>query len=158
MSSSEPQHVSEESLEESAARVTQLSLEIDRQRSGHTQRGVAMNARSAILVSAAGVFAGLGGSDTKTWLDVPLYVLLILAAGLGLWALWPRRGPEVKVGALRDNLNGLGTQQMAIVLLDQKLDAHEHDESSLCQTGKRVTIGFAMLAASVVLVAIRAFL
>ncbi len=117
-----------------------------------------MNARAAILVSGAGVFAGLGSAGRKTWLDVPLYVLLVIAAGAGLWALWPRRGREVNVGAMRDNLNEEGTQRMALALLDEKLAAHERDEASLVRISRRVTIGFSMLAAAVVTVAVRALL
>jgi hypothetical protein len=116
-----------------------------------------MNTRAALLISAAGVFAGLGGATRKTWLDVPLYVLLVIAAVLGLWALWPRTGPEVKVGAFRDDLNDLGNEQMALHLLDQKLLVHDHDEKSLHAISKRVTIGFAVLAIAVAVVAVRAF-
>jgi hypothetical protein len=159
MSSAEHHEPTEDSLEESAGRVDQLAAEIDRQRSSHTQRSVAMNTRAALLISAAGVFAGMGGSAGKrSSLDVPLYVLLVVAAVLGLWALWPRKGPEVKVGAIRDDLNNLGDQQVALHLLDQKLLVHDHDEKSLRSVSKRVTIGFTVLAVGVAVVAIRAFL
>jgi hypothetical protein len=145
-------------LQESSDRVSQLTAEIDRQRSSHTQRSVAMNTRAALLISAAGVFAGLGGATKKTWLDLPLYVLLVIAAVLGLWALWPRTGPELRVGAFRDDLNDLGDEQMALHLLDQKLLVHDHDEKSLRRIGKRVTVGFAVLAIAVGVVAARTFI
>ena len=85
--------------------VEQMKLmheEINRARLSTGSRITSFHTRAAILVSASGIYTALRPVEEVNSLSVAGTVLFVVAAILGLAALWPKRRHEVDPGGSLD--------------------------------------------------------
>jgi hypothetical protein len=143
-------------LSEHTTQLASLSAELDRQRQSFTSRQSAMYSRAAILVGSASIASGIqSAGHSDPWAALGVFASL-LAALLGVVALWVRTGPEPDMGKFRDKLYELAPGAMELTLFDAKLDAHGLDEASLTRRRRLVNLGFTALSLAILFVGLHA--
>ena len=140
----------EDSLAPDHAKLVLLNEELNKQRELFATRAASVQARAAILVAAAGLGSGL----QATRLDSGWYVLAILfaalSAGLGIGAMRPRYGGEIKMPVLRNAVFSAPENVALLQLIDAKIEVHESDELRLTHMGEFLRWGFIALTTSIV--------
>ena len=133
-----------------------LSAEIDKQRDSFASRSGSMNTRLSVLIAAASLVSGMQISAHQPHFWYLVGTCFAASAALsGVIALWPRTGGENGVANLQDELWNLGPDMAAYVLMHRKLEVLRADEKTLHWRKIFATVGFLLLAFSIVAVALQ---
>ena len=129
----------------------------DRELDDFTRRDSAMQSRATLLIGAASLIGALKIGAGFDWLVVVNLVLSFLAAVCGVVVLFPRSGEAPSPRRMRDAIYEDSSEEEALHhMIRVKLDALDKDEDSLVTRAVWTQVGFILLAASVLSVAIGA--
>lgn len=146
----------ESKLQAHAEQLAALGAEVDRQRQGFTSRQSALNSRAALLIGSATIASGVQVSaGLESWRLLAVAATL-MAALLGVIALWPRGGDEVDVAFFRNTMYTRLARETDLRLLNAKVLAHGKDEKSLRTRQAVLRIGFVALLVAILFTAIQA--
>lgn len=109
-----------------------------------------MNTRAGILIAAASISASIGalGQGRSAWV---LFALLagLVAAVLGVIALWPTKGGQTNFDVAREALLGQPPEQSLRRLGDSKRQQYNLRLKDLTRRAWLMRIGFLLLAVSI---------
>ena len=117
-------------------------LDIHRERFGRKESN--KNTRALVLVGGSTIVAGAGAIDPQP-LDIAVAIIAIVAAVLGVLALRPSSGAEVRFDLLEPAIRKAGGYRSLLILYKSKLKAHRGDIKYLEGRSRLVTIGFWIL-------------
>ncbi|WP_108252792.1 hypothetical protein [Planctomonas deserti] len=119
-----------------------LNEEVDQQRLSYSTRQSGAHARATVLVGSATVASGLQGSGEVTDWDGLVLSTIVIAALLGLRALWPRTGEEVDVRNLFTEGAASNVDAFERKLLEDKIRVLYSEERALMYTSRLMSVGF----------------
>jgi hypothetical protein len=124
---------------------------VDRELDDYTKRDTAMQSRATILIGAASVIGALQITDTTDWFTFAHLALSFVAALFGVFVVFPRSGEGFEPRTMWDEAyKGVSREELLHHAIRVKLENLEADEKSLRLRGKFVRVGFAFLAAGIV--------
>lgn len=118
-----------------------------------------MNTRLSVLIAAASLVSGIqiAAHQPHQWF-LAADVAAAVAAICGIIALWPRRGDENGIEALRDELWEYPDDFALYILLHRQLEILKLDEATLTRRSRWAAGGFSLLTLSIVAVALQVLL
>lgn len=134
-----------------------VNAEVDRELASYVQRQSNMQNRATILVGAASVVGAIQLSEGFAPLNIANLLLSFAAAVLGVLIVFPRTGDAPSPQRMQKAiLDGAPAAKALNRMIRVKLETLDEDEESLKHQGKLAKVGFALLAASILVAAIGA--
>jgi hypothetical protein len=150
------QQKEEHELQERSRIIGMLADEVAVQRTSFAARSSSMNTRLSVLVAAASLATGMQVDMAVPHLPYVVGACLAASAAMaGVVALWPLGGGENGVQSLQNEVWNESTDRAAYLLMHRQLEVLKEDESRLSFRAWCARVGYALLAASIVAVAVQ---
>ncbi len=136
--------------EDDEKRIDALLLEVQTRLDDQRTRAEAVSSRAALLVASSAITVSLLELDVAAGWIVAATTMTMVAAGCGVYALFPKRTAYVSLMKLRSEVYDTPLQDARARIVDEKIDFYGRAGRRLHRHGWALRLGYGALSLAIV--------